>query len=366
MLSQKFIEEHWARITLTSFLLLPFALLFSFILKVRRFCFTIGIFKQYNSKCKIISVGNLVVGGTGKTPFTILLAKYLKSSKESTSGGKGNSVAVSHRGYKGKFENMVKLISDENSAYDCAKDAGDEPFMLAKNLPGIPVIVGKNRTKAIKYLEKKFSPDYIILDDSFQHLKVKHNLDFLLFSAKNPIGNGFVMPAGMLREPKSVIKFCDFIVFNNCSEDFVIPEWIKKYEKPIFQTEYEIENFINYQTDETEDISYFKNKKIYLISGIGNPESFENSIKRSGIDFLHHFIFPDHYHFRYENDIRPIIRKGVKEKIDTILTTEKDFMKMQNFPLYEINFYYAKLNIKIIPMYRKKEFEELINKHLQH
>lgn len=314
------------------------------------------MFKQYNSKCKIISVGNLVVGGTGKTPFTILLAKYLKS--------KGNSVAVSHRGYKGKFENMVKLISDENFIYDCAKDAGDEPFLLAQNLLGIPVIVGKNRTKAIKYLEKKFSPDYIILDDSYQHLKVRHDIDFLLFSAKNPLGNGFVIPAGMLREPKSAIKFADVVVFNDCSDNFKIPKEMSKFQKPIFQTEYEIKNFINYQTDETEDISYFKNKKIYLISGIGNPESFENSIKSSGIDFSHHFIFSDHYYFRYENDIRPIIRKGLKEKIDTILTTEKDFMKMQNFPLYEIDFYYAKLNIKIIPMYRKKKLEELINKIL--
>lgn len=322
------------------------------------------MFKQYNSKCKIISVGNLVVGGTGKTPFTILLAKYLKSSEGSTSGGKGKSVAVSHRGYKGKFENMVKLISDENSVYDCAKDAGDEPFLLAQNLSKIPVIVGKNRTKAIKCLEKKFSPDYIILDDSFQHLKVKHDIDFLLFNAKNPLGNGFVIPAGMLREPKSAIKFADVVVLNDCSDNFKIPKEMSKFQKPIFQTKYEIENFINYQTDETEDISYFKNKKIYLISGIGNPKSFENSIKSSGIDFSHHFIFPDHYYFRYENDIRPIIRKGVGEKIDTILTTEKDFMKMQNFPLYEINFYYAKLNIKIIPMYRKKKFEELINKIL--
>jgi len=353
MLSQKFVEEHWARITLTSFLLLPFALLFSFILKVRRFCFAIGMFKQYNSKCKIISVGNLVVGGTGKTPFTILLAKYLKS--------KGNSVAVSHRGYKGKFENMVKLISDESSVYDCAKDAGDEPFLIAKNSHGIPVIVGKNRVEAIKYLEGKFSLDYIILDDSFQHLKVKHDIDFLLFNSENPIGNSFVIPAGLLRESKSTIKFCDFLIFNNCPEDFVIPEWITKYEKPIFQTEFKIKNFVGYRTNETKDVSYFKEKKIFLISGIGNPKSFENSIRSLGITFSHHFIFPDHHDFKYKNDILPIIKRGIEEKINAILTTEKDFMKLQYITSSEIDFYYAKLEIKIKNL---KEFEELINKHL--
>ena len=353
MSSHKFIEEHWAKTTLISIILLPFALLFCFILKIRRFCFKNGIFKQYKSKCKIISVGNLTIGGSGKTPFTIFLAKYLHN--------KGKTIAVSHRGYKGKFENTIKLISDNNTVYDSAKDAGDEPFLLAKNLSGIPVIVGKNRTEAIKFLENKFSPNYIILDDSFQHLKVKHDLDFLLFNAKNPIGNGFVIPVGLLREPKSVIKFCDFVIFNNCSEDFVIPEWIKKYEKPIFQTEYEIKNFVSYRTNETKDVSCFREKKIFLISGIGNPKSFENSIKRLGISFSQHFIFPDHHDFKYKKDILPIIQRGIEEKTNAILTTEKDFMKLQNIPLSGIDFYYAKLEIKIKNL---KEFEELINKHL--
>lgn len=355
MSSHKFIEEHWSKTTLISIILLPFALFFCFIQKIRRFCFKIGIFKQHKSKCKIISIGNLTLGGSGKTPLTIFLAKYLRN--------KGRTIAIAHRGYKGKFENTIKLISDNNSVYDYAKDAGDEPFLLAINLPGIPVIVGKNRTEAIKFLENKFSPNYIILDDSFQHLKVKHDLDFLLFNAKNPIGNGFVIPAGMLREPKSEIKFCDFIVFNNCTEDFEIPNWLKKFSKPIIQTEFQIKTFVSYRTNENKDVSYFKEKKIFLISGIGNPNSFENSIRSLGMNFSHHYIFPDHHNFKYKKDILPIIQRGIEEKINAILTTEKDFMKLQYIASSEIDFYYAKLEIKIKNL---KEFEELVFKHLQH
>ena len=353
MLSHKFIENHWFKTSLISIILLPVAILFSFILKIRRFCFKTGISKQYNSKCKIISVGNLTVGGSGKTPFTIFLAKYLKS--------KGKKIAISHRGYKGKFENTIKLISDNNSVYDHVKDAGDEPFLIANNLPGIPIIVGKNRTEAIKFLENKFSPDYIILDDSFQHLEVKHDLDFLLFDANNPIGNGFVIPAGMLREPKSMIKFSDFIVFNNCSEDFKIPNWIRKFSKPIFLTEFEIKKFVSYKTNETKNGNSFKGNKIFLISGIGNPKSFENSIRSLGINFLHHFIFPDHHNFKYKNDILPIIQRGIAEKAEAILTTEKDFMKLQYITSSEIDFYYAKLEIKIMNL---KEFDEFIFNYL--
>ena len=339
MSSHRFIEEHWEKRSLLSFLLFPFAIIFSIIIKIRRFLYQSKIFKSYISKSKIISIGNLTVGGSGKTPFTIFLAKCLQS--------KGKKVAVSHRGYKGKFENTIKLISDNNSVYDYAEVAGDEPFLLAKNLSGIPVIVGKNRKNAIKFLEKKFSTDFIILDDSFQNLKIKHNFDFLLFNAENPFGNGFVIPAGMLREPMDAIKYADFIVFNNCDENFVNPVKLTRFQKPMFQTEYIIQDFANYSSNVTKDAKYFEKKNIFLISGIGNPKSFEKSIKNLKIHFSHHFIFSDHHNFIYEKDIQPIIEKAIAEQIDAILTTEKDFVKLKNFPASSIKFYYAKLEVKV-------------------
>ncbi len=289
----------------------------------------------------MISVGNLTVGGNGKTPFTILLAKALKEE--------GLKVAVSHRGYKGAYENTTKLISDEDHIYEDAQKAGDEPLLLARNLKGIHVIVGKNRKKAIQFLEEKVQPDVVILDDSFQHLKVHHDFDFLLFNGKNPIGNGFLTPAGMLREPKSAMKYADCFVLNDISEECGIPKIFKKYSTPIFSTSYHITHFIHYNDLEKSESSSFVGKKIYLLSGIGNPTSFEKSIKDLGLSYIHHYQFADHHEFAV-NDITPIVEKAKKQNVEAIITTEKDHVKLKKLDIDQTIFYYAKLQVLINEM----------------
>lgn len=328
--------EHWAKVKV---LLMPLALLFSLVVRLRRLALSKGIIRQYKAKTRVISVGNLTVGGTGKTPFTIFLAKYLQK--------KGYSVVVSHRGYLGKYEHTIKLISDRNSLLSSARDAGDEPMLLARNLPGIPVIVGKNRAKAIEYLENSFSPDIIILDDSFQHLSVYHDFDFVLFNAQDPLGNGFVLPAGILREPLSALEFADCIVFNNCDENYEPPSQIKKYGKPIVKSTYILKEFVSYLDGITRSPSFFHDKKVALISGIGNPCSFEYSIRNRGINFTKHYKFPDHYNFLFSTDIQPIIDESQKMGIEVLITTEKDFVKMGEIPPIDIPMYYARLSLHI-------------------
>jgi len=289
----------------------------------------------------VISVGNLTVGGNGKTPFTILLASALKEE--------GLKVAVSHRGYKGAYENMTKLISDEDHLFEDARNAGDEPLLIAQNLKGIPVIVGKNRKKAIEFLEENVRPDVVILDDSFQHLKVRHDYDFLLFNGENPIGNGFLTPAGMLREPKSAMKYADCFVLNDISGEVSIPKIFKKYSTPLFTTSYHIAHFIHYSDLGKSESSPFVRKKIYLLSGIGNPSSFERSITELGLSFVHHYQFADHHKFS-ENDIASILRRAKNQNIDAIITTEKDFVKLQKLDIAKELIYYAKLHVKINEM----------------
>ena len=146
-------------------------------------------------------------GGTGKTPFTIFLAKYLQQ--------KGFKIAVSHRGYKGDFENTNILISDAHKVFEEAKNAGDESYLLALKLNGIPVIVGSNRQISIRILEKRYPElDYIILDDSFQKHSIKKDFEFVIFKSTIGIGNGFVLPAGFLRESLKALKFADYFVIN--------------------------------------------------------------------------------------------------------------------------------------------------------
>ncbi|MBC8384473.1 MAG: tetraacyldisaccharide 4'-kinase, partial [Candidatus Cloacimonetes bacterium] len=152
---QNFIEKHLYHRSLISYLLYPISLKYGFFQWLRRKVYEHFPSLSYQSKIKIISVGNIVSGGSGKTPFTIFLAKHLSE--------KGYNIAVSHRGYKGKFENRNKLISDENVVLDFAKEAGDEAFLLAQKLEHIPVIVGKNRQLSIKILEKE-APDIYDLE----------------------------------------------------------------------------------------------------------------------------------------------------------------------------------------------------------
>ncbi len=278
-------------------------------------------------------MGNLTMGGNGKTPFTILLAKALHL--------RGAKVAVSHRGYKGKYEKETRLISDEKSILDDAQDAGDEALLIAQNLLGIPVIVGRNRKAAIRYLERTIKPTIIILDDSFQHLKVQHNFDFVLLNAQTPFGNGLVAPAGKLREPVSVLKFSDCLVMNDQTDAPRLSTRIQKFHKPVISTEYEIESIISYRDND----GIFKDKigEVVLISGIGNPSSFEASVTRIGIPIVAHYTFPDHHDYDLEKDIRPILDNFPNS---TIITTEKDYVKLSRFSI-NARIYYAKLKVMV-------------------
>jgi len=192
-------------------------------------------------------------------------------------------------------------------------------------LKGIPIITGKNRRLSIKILEKKFPDiDYIILDDSFQHLQVKHNIDFVIFNEIGGIGNGFVLPAGILRESLSALKFSDYIIWNGSGE---IPRKLKKYGKIIIKCKYKISRF--YDLD-GNDFRIANNKKIGLLSGIGLPRSFEKTIKNEGINFIKHFVFPDHYAYDDMHKLQKLKIEIETKQIDYLITTEKDYAKLVN------------------------------------
>jgi tetraacyldisaccharide 4'-kinase len=334
MITQKFIRQNLYRRSLLSYLLYPFSVIFAAIQLLRRKIYSLIPALSYKGFCGIISVGNIVSGGSGKTPFTVFLAEYLTK--------KGKLVAVSHRDYKGNFETTNKLISERNGIFSYAEYAGDEAYLLARKLPGVPVIAGKNRKKSLQLLMEEFPDlDHVILDDSFQHLKVKHEIDFVIINEVGGLGNGFVLPAGILREPVSTLKKANYIVYIGKNK---IPEYLNKYSDRLLQGDYRIKGF--YDVEENRmDINELGKYKIALLSGIGNPESFENTFRKTGLNFVSHFKFTDHFNYK-TSDLAKIKLKIKQQFINMIVTTEKDFVKIKklegiDFPLavLEIEFF---------------------------
>lgn len=313
---QRLIRKILYRKSVVSYLLLPFSLIYIVLGFLNRKLYETGLKRSYQSNLKIISIGNIVSGGAGKTPFTLFLSNFLRD--------RGYKIAVSHRGYKGRFEHTTTLISDYHEIFDHARYAGDEPFLLSQKLRGIPVIVGKNRVDAIKMIEQAYpDTDFIILDDSFQNYKVKHDLDILIFNETGKIGNGFVLPAGILREPLSGIKRADLIIYTGNG----VPDFLSDYTFKVLEGNF-LASGVYSPNEKPLDIRFLKDKRIALLSGIGLPESFESTVSSLGISFYKHYAYNDHHNYTVQ-DLNKLRQDISKSKIELIITTEKDFSKLR-------------------------------------
>jgi len=255
--------------------------------------------KEYKNK-KIISIGNLTWGGTGKTSFTIYLLKILKDINK--------KAVVIQRGYPKNFKNPVEVLEEDTEKYT------DEGILIKKTFPEIPVYLCKNRIKAIEKAIKEKNFEYIILDDAFQYKKIKKDIEFLMIDSSNPFGNGNLIPAGILREPVSSLKKASVIVLTH-SEISQFHEIVKytKFNKKIdfFHLYYKIKNL--------EELKLIK-AEFGAFCGIGNPESFFKLLEKEGFILKEKIIFPDHYDYKKLNLNKNLIW----------FTTEKDFVKLKN------------------------------------
>ncbi len=328
---QSIVRKHLINRTYVSYLLYPLSFIYTVFVVFKRQIYRILPFLSYKSKIKIITVGNITTGGTGKTPVTIYIAKCLQN--------RGLKVAIVLRGYRGKFENRNILISDFNSVFNYANSAGDEAYLYTQKLPDTPVCVGKKRIKSIKILEKKFPElDYIIMDDAYQNFKIKPDISVCVLNSLNLFGNGFCLPAGILREPFSSINYADILILNGLN----MPAISKKlYNKKYYIGNYEISKCLN--KEKIMEISTLQSSKNILMSGIGLPQSFEQTVNKAGIPYINHIILNDH--FNYNEDFIKLLTKKVKEEdIDFIIITEKDYSKLANS---DLPFVVIKVDFKI-------------------
>ena len=285
------------------------------------------------SECKIISVGNISLGGAGKTPHTIEITKeYIK---------RGEKTVILSLGYKGKLGYDMNVISDGNVIYKKPPLAADEPYMMALNCPQAAVITGKNRAKSLYYATENFASTVAILDDGFQHRALKRDADILLLDYKNPISTGLPFPFGYLREMPSAITKADIIVFTR-AEDYKTPERVKKYiaGKPVFFSRTITEKVIF--ADKIILLKDLKGATAAAFSAVASNNAFFNNISSAGIKIASFKGFRDHF-APAEKTLKSFIKTA--NGADFFLTTEKDFVKLPRN--YQKIFGYIKMEIEI-------------------
>ena len=293
-----------------------------------------SILKPKKLPCFVISIGNLTVGGTGKTPMTIYMAKLVKSL--------GYKVAIISRGYKGGAEKTGGIVSNGHTIFMEPEKAGDEPFMMAAKLENIPVVVGQNRYKAGRLAIKEFNPDVIVLDDAFQHLNLKRDIDIVLLDCGRPFGNAHLLPRGILREPISALKRGDAFVLtrSDSAPDYVRQTFMDKIEnlapgRPVFRS-FHVPNLYRPINDKKSmsgiELQNFApdllhGRRVVAFSGLARNNDFRRTVESLKCDLIDFFEFPDHHKYT-EMDLQTIIQSSINAQAEFILSTEKDYVRI--------------------------------------
>ena len=302
----------------------------------------IYLIKPYRLNCKVISIGNITLGGTGKTPLVESLALKLKEG--------GHRVAILSRGYKRKASRCL------TSAVIYPQAMGDEPQMLSRNLENVPVVVDKDRISAAKKAIRDHQVDAVILDDGFQQWRIKKDLDIVTIDAANPWTNLAVLPRGILREPLSSLRRAHIFVLTkvNLNPHHQAVEQLLKEINPralIVEAVHKPVGF--YKFGEPRDNLFnpdeFSGEKVSLVCGIADPQSFEKLVSKLGIEVALSFKFPDHYIYS-EEDLNKIISDSKQKGINKIITTEKDSVRLQamNYRLRTMDCYVLRIKLEVL------------------
>jgi tetraacyldisaccharide 4'-kinase len=308
----------------------------------RQMLYRRGLFKTRQLPCRVLSVGNITLGGTGKTPLVIALAKELLK--------RGITVGILSRGYKGTKEKQGGVVSDGKRILLTPAEAGDEPFMLARKLAGVPVVVGKKRYAMGICAHERFGMDCLILDDGFQHLGVKRDVDIVLIDARRGFGNGLLFPRGPLREPLRALGRASMLVLTKTGPPHTqaaLEGILRSHAsathlchsryKPAFLLE-----AASYKQAPPQSVC---GKRVFAFAGIADPEYFVYLLKELGANVVKEIHFPDHYDYELA-DLTMLRDQG--KKVDLIITTEKDFVKLQRLPLNDIPLYILGIEQEIV------------------
>ncbi len=311
-------------------LLWPLEVLYRIFLRARAAAYGRGWLRRERLPGKVVSVGNLTVGGTGKTPMVIHLARWLRQ--------RGLHVAVLTRGY-GRREHQPLVINGLGQVSQYRSELmGDEAILLARRLPDVTIGIGADRValgRRIVEMESPRPPEVFLLDDGFQHLRVARDLDLVLVDARNPFGNGAVLPAGPLREPRRALARADVIVLTR-SQDSPNADLLEEVRRlnpsaAVFRASTRLLGVFEAATHRPADLAALKPQAAMAFCGVGNPQAFSDDLRRWGFNLVGALAFPDHHRYSV-GDFKRIIPRADRAGARLLLTTEKDMVNLTVVP----------------------------------
>ncbi len=327
-------------------ILMPFVLLYSALVSIRNLFFDKNIFKSQKVNANIVSVGNLTVGGSGKTPMVIYLSKLLRNE--------GLKIGVLSRGY-GRQSKGYFLVNDGNKFLTQVEYCGDEIYQTVLECK-VPAAVSEKRVPGAARFIKETGVDTIVLDDAFQHRWIERDIDILLFEQKflcDPSDslNRMLLPSGIMRESFNSVGRADAVVINRkFSEKVEIPQSIEKYfeGRRIFTAYYKAIGFTDVKKKEHYGLKEFEGQKSLVVSGIANPFSFINALEQTNVDTQNRIIFKDHKNYTL-NEIQRIRKEFYSTNSHSVVTTEKDAVKLSKFSkeLDDIDIYFFKIELEM-------------------
>lgn len=305
------------------------ARIFGLLIRLRAWCYRNRLFKIHRMPCIVISIGNITSGGTGKTPMTLYVAELLQRL--------GYRSAILSRGYKGGAEKGGGIVSDGQNLLMTPEEAGDEPFMMARALENIPVLVGRDRVASGRLAVSRFAPDVLLLDDGFQHRRIFRDIDIVLLDSARPFGNRFLLPRGSLREPPDALTRADAIIFTRWHGGLPeattrLPESVKA--RPVFRSRHvpcihhrPPDAAGSQQTEEKLDLPDLKGARIFAFSAIADNKDFHRVLTELGCKTVGTAEFSDHHAYR-PPELEDIGREAASLKAKFLVTTQKDLSKL--------------------------------------
>ena len=331
--------------------------IYGLIVALRVFLYQKRILRSHRLKHPVISVGNLTVGGTGKTPLVGFLAQILKKA--------GYQPVVLSRGYRRNDKSPVLLVSDVREVFCGPEECGDEPYLLARTLEGVPVVVGNSRYQAGKHLEDRYLNLIYLLDDGYQHLQLKRNLNILILDATDPFGGNLLLPAGRLREPIKALARADAIVITRshiASETENLEDHIRRWNKrvSISYFHHDVTALYDIRTGSRFQARHFLGSPVIALAAIGSPHVFLHDLEHYQMKISDRFIFRDHHPFS-QSELDGVLKRFEEVQARAIVTTEKDAVRLEKLDFQKNQIFALQIEPRPedLPEYKKEFLNEV-------